>query len=598
MIPNPQREERAGGARALLHRHGSADMDTRGLSGAESLLRVLGRMGVERIFASPGSEWSPVWEYLAKPYPAGEIPAYLSTRHEEVAVGMASGYAKATGKLPAVMIHTTVGGLHATMAMRAALHERVPMVVLCGESVGFGEVPGPDPGQQWLRVLTDMGGPARVVEPCVKWSFGLNASAILPATIARACQLAVAPPQGPVFVSIPMEHLFETMPNDAPAAAALPRPPAASPEALDELARALVGAASPVIVTEEVGRTVRAVEHLVALAELLGAPVVEGWHPSYVNFPRDHPLHGGIGPLAHLRPYLDGADLAFLLAAVAPWHPASAAPGPSTRVAVLGDSPLHPHLPYWGYRADLVAVGDVETSLALLVERVRQGVAPGSRADRIERWRVRHEKDRGARREAAAASGRGPSVETRWVVHELNQVLPPDAIVVDETITHRLEINRGLDRLRPGQFIEGSYGGLGTGLATALGVKAAAPDRTVVQLIGDGSFNYNPVLAAFGCAQEHALPFLTVMFDNSGYLSQKRGIPEHYPQGYAVTSRTFAGTSIAPAPDYAAIARAFTGHGEKVETPDQVRPALLRALTAVANGHVALVDMRLEPINP
>jgi len=177
-------------------------------------------------------------------------------------------------------------------------------------------------------------------------------------------------------------------------------------------------------------------------------------------------------------------------------------------------------------------------------------------------------------------------------------VLPPGAIVVDETITHRLEINRGLESLRPGQFIEGSYGGLGTGLGTALGVKAAAPDRTVVQLIGDGSFNYNPVLAAFGCAQEHALPFLVVMFNNSGYLSQKRGIPEHYPEGYAVKSRTFVGTSIAPAPDYAAVARAFNGYGEKVEAPDQVRAALRRGLEAVANGQIALLDMRLEPINP
>ena len=132
---------------------------------------------------------------------------------------------------------------------------------------------------------------------------------------------------------------------------------------------------------------------------------------------------------------------------------------------------------------------------------MRREVAPGKRADRIEAWRARHEKDRQARREAAAASGKRPVVETRWVVHELNQVLPPGAIVVDETITHRLEINRGLDGLRPGQFIEGSYGGLGTGLGTALGVKAAEPNRTVIQLIGDGAFSYNPVLAAFGCAQ-------------------------------------------------------------------------------------------------
>src|SRR5206468_7247803 len=149
--------------------------------------------------------------YLAKPYPSGEIPLYQSSRHEEIAVAMASGYAKASGKLPAVMIHTTVGVQHATMAMRAALHERVPMVVFAGESIGFGEVPGPDPGHQWLRVLADTGGPARLVGDCVKWSYGLNTSALLPSTIQRACQLAMAAPQGPVVVSVPMEVVLETM---------------------------------------------------------------------------------------------------------------------------------------------------------------------------------------------------------------------------------------------------------------------------------------------------------------------------------------------------------------------------------------------------
>src|SRR5216110_3472141 len=152
----------------------------KGLSGAETLLRVLRAMGVERIFASPGSDWAPLWEALARPWKAGEVPEYISSRHEETAVGMASGYAKATGKLPAIVIHTTVGALHATMGLRAALHERVPMVVMAGESVSFAEPPAPPAGRQWLRVLTDVGGPARLVESTVKWSFGLNSPQLLP----------------------------------------------------------------------------------------------------------------------------------------------------------------------------------------------------------------------------------------------------------------------------------------------------------------------------------------------------------------------------------------------------------------------------------
>src|SRR5687767_8565063 len=129
-------------------------IQTKGLTGAQTMLRVLAKMGVEKIFASPGSEWSPVWEPLAEPGVEG-MPQYLSTRHEEVAVGMASGYAKATGKLPAVMIHTTVGSLHATMGMRGAIREQVPMVVFSGESIGYGEDEGPDPGGQWLGHLSN-----------------------------------------------------------------------------------------------------------------------------------------------------------------------------------------------------------------------------------------------------------------------------------------------------------------------------------------------------------------------------------------------------------------------------------------------------------
>jgi acetolactate synthase-1/2/3 large subunit len=570
-------------------------VDIKGLSGAEAFLRLLADMGVDCIFASPGSEWAPVWEYLAKPYGSRrDIPAYLSTRHEEVAMGMASGYAKATGKLPAVMIHTTVGALHATMPMRAALHEQTPMVVFAGESIGFGESPGPDPGQQWLRVLADLGGPARLVEPCVKWSFGLNTGALLPATIQRACQLAMAAPQGPVFVSIPMEFLFETMPTSAPAAAAYARPPAADPRALEEVARVLVDATNPVIVTEEVGKSVRAVEHLVALAELLGAPVLDGWHPSFLNFPRTHPLYGGVGTVPAV---LKDADVAFLAAAVAPWHPASSAPGPGTKVVVLGEDPLHARRAFLGYRADLMVAGEVEQSLAMLLERVRETVKPGAHDARAERWRARHQKRREAMREEGLAAGRSRPIDTRWVVRELNEVLPADAVVVDETITHRLEINRFLDRLAPGGFFEGCYGGLGTGLPTALGVKAALPERTVISVIGDGSFNYNPVLGAFGVCQEHRLPILVVLFNNSGYLSQQAGVPRYYPEGYAVKSRTFAGTSITPQPDYAALARAFEGYGEKVEDPNEVRPALLRGLEAVRQGQVAVIDMTLQPIN-
>ena len=100
-------------------------------------------------------------------------------------------------------------------------------------------------------------------------------------------------------------------------------------------------------------------------------------------------------------------------------------------------------------------------------------------------------------------------------------MLPDDAILVDETITHRLDVVRLHERAGAGSFFEASYGGLGVGLGLALGVKHAQPDRPVVCTIGDGAFHYNPVVGSFGAAQEHRLPILVVLFDNAGYLSQK-----------------------------------------------------------------------------
>lgn len=561
-----------------------------GLTGAEAFLRVLSGMGVERIFASPGSEWSPVWEALAKPDESA--PAYLSSRHEEVALAMASGYAKATGKLPGVMIHTTVGALHGSMALRGALHEQVPMVVFTGESVAYGEDDGPDPGGQWLRFLSDVGGPARLVDRCVKWSFGVNDPRILVSTVQRACQMAMSSPRGPVFVSLPMEYLFDKVTGGTSLKASMPSLPSPDPRGIEELANLLRTAENPVIVSENAGRTTGVVNRMVELAELLDAPVVETRSSGYFNFPRDHELHGGFDP----GEFMADADVVCLVGATQPWHPASAPAAPGAKVAALDEEPLHMELPYWGFQLDLSIAGELEASLAALLERLGKDGVRGS-AERRARLREEGAARRAAWvRQARSLESREP-IDTNWAMYQLNRVIPDDAYLVEETITHRMALHQYLDRVRPGNFFSGCIGGLGTGLGTALGVKAAHPDKPVVLVIGDGSFNYNPGIAGFGFAQEFRMPILVVLMNNHGYKSMKRGVPAYYPEGWAVRTNQFVGTSIAPAPDYAAIARAFDGFGERVQRPDAVGPALERGLQAARKGRLALVDVWLEPVN-
>ncbi|HEX2198802.1 MAG TPA: thiamine pyrophosphate-binding protein [Burkholderiales bacterium] len=536
--------------------------------GAEAVLRTLRAMGVERIFASPGSDWAPLWEALARPHASGEFPDYVSVRHEEAAVAMASGWSKATGKLPAVMLHTTVGTLHAAMTLRIALHERVPMVVMAGESIAFGEPPAPMVGRQWLRLLTDTGGPARLIEASVKWSCTVNAASLLPPSVQRACQLALNAPRGPVFLCVPIEHLMDEVPQ--PALASLPRPAAAEPAALDALAKCLARAQRPLIITEEAGRDPAAVAALVALAEALGAPVAEAWQPYYFNFPRAHPLYAGVVP--DMAALMKDADAVLLADAVLPWHPPSSL-GQGMPVYAIGEDPLRARLPYWGFRTDMVVPGELRGTLRGLVERI-PGKKPSTRA---------------ARRLDPAAE----AMSNAWIAQALDEALPAQAVVVNETITHRLELLQRLTRLQPGGFFESSFGGLGVGLATGLGVKHADPRRVVAVTIGDGAFHYNPVPAAFGASQELGLPLLVVLFDNAGYLSQRTDVQTYYPDGAAVRSGRFAGTGITPRPEYAKLAQAYGGYGEKVERPQDVPAALKRGLEQ-QQGRLALIHMVLS----
>ena len=560
------------------------------MNGAAALIEVLNGNGVESVFCSPGSEWPPVWEELARRRATNEqVPDYLNVRHEETAIAMASGYAKETGKLPAVLIHTTPGALNAGLGLRAAFHEEIPMLVCAGESIDFGELPGFDPGGQWVRYLADRGGPARFVENCVKWSFGVNRRAVLASTIHRACQIAMTPPRGPVFLSLPFEFLFAEAGGPIPQSFPKPVPASAAPN-VDEAVRLLAASTRPVIVTDTAGHDPGAVAKLVDLAELIGAPVVEASRQMYFNFPRDHPLHGGFDA----QPFLADADLVFLVGAVAPWHPPSAGPKAGAKVMTLDVNPLRTDLPYWGYEIDLSLPGGIEPSLGVIVDALKtKRVAP--KAARVESLSARNRERRDAWRDQAAAARTSTPIDPHWFCHVLNRVLPADAIVVEETITHRMPIVRMLDRLGPGRYFGAESGGLGLGLGMALGLKYVHPGRPVIALIGDGSLNYNPVLAALGFAQEYRRPIVTVVMNNGGYLSMKRGITSLYPDGWAARSGTFFGHAIEPSPRYAALAAAFGGEGETIEDPARIEPALRRAFEKERSGISYILDVRLAP---
>jgi len=365
-------------------------------------------------------------------------------------------------------------------------------------------------------------------------------------------------------------------------------------DGVKELADLLANAKNPVIIAEDVGRSVKACEHLTAIAELLGCPVSESRATGSINIPRNHALHCGFNPAGAVK----DADVIFLASSISPWHPQTTTPSEGAVVAVLDEDPHRVEMPFMGIQADLCLAGEVESSLARLLAELQDRIKTDdpTRATRAAELKSTNDARRAKWQEEAEALSDEKPMDTKWVAHELAQVLPEDAMVVEELITHRLAAHQYLDQLKPGSWFNGCTGGLGTGLSTALGVKTANPARPVICLIGDGSFNYDPVPAVYGAAQEHDLPFLTIMFNNHGYLSQKSAVPKYYPDGNAVKTGNYSGLHIGPAPEYWKIIEAFGGYGEKVEEPGEVRAAIKRGLEAVSKGQAAFLDIRLRAV--
>ena len=244
-----------------------------------------------------------------------DMPRYFRCRHESLAVSLASGYYKATGRAQAVFLPSGLGVLNGAMALRTAYQERTPMTVLSPDTLTYGEVPEFDPGPEWPSLLIDFTGPARDGELCVKWAKEAKTAGDLVNELRRALYLCQAVPRGPTLLSVPFDLLLSHVALEARPTID-PHPVMAAPAQLDEVAAVLVAADSPLIITEHGGRSEADVAALTGLAELLGTPVFETMIPSYHNLPRTHPLCI-LGPV---EPALEQADVILIAGANAPWN--------------------------------------------------------------------------------------------------------------------------------------------------------------------------------------------------------------------------------------------------------------------------------------
>jgi len=437
----------------------------------------------------------------------------------------------------------------------------------------------------WPQEMRDQGAMVREI---VKWDYELRNAQVLEAAVDRALNLTMTEPKGPVYLSLPREVLAQKVDNfqySSPSRHAAATAPYPDLNAIDQAADMIAKAENPLIITASCGRDHDEPARLAAMAELFAIPVTQR-KPRYVALRSDHPMHLGYEPDAMLAE----ADLIIVIEADVPWIPNKKAPNPNAKVIHLGVDPLFTSYPLRGFPCDLAVTGAVGPSMAALANALETRLGPAR--ERIEARRKRVAERRATQRERWQAvlekAKHDTPIHPAWVTHCLNQVKGEDDIIVKEgPITYE-----HLTVTKPGTlFFTGAGGALGWGLGTAIGMKAAAPDKRVICCVGDGAYMFGNPIPAHYVAKAEGWPILTMVFNNAMWGAVKRNTHEVYPSGFASKSNREPLTYFSEHISFDKAVETVGGYGETVSDPADVPRALERAMKAIDDKRQALLNI-------
>ena len=545
-------------------------------STAEAYLELLAARGVEYFFGNAGTDFAPIIEAYARRGALGQLlPRPITVPHEAPAVAMAHGYAMITGRPQAVMVHVIVGTANGLGGVINAARGGVPMLFTAGRNpiTEFGFRGSRERQIHWAQESFDQGA---MVREFVKWDYELRNFPQLETVVDRALAITQAEPQGPVYLTLPREVLAERHDSvEYSDVSRAPRPSdvVAAPDAIEEAARILAAAKNPVVITKALGRDPGAVQALVRLAEVAALPVVENFH-THLCFPQDHPLHAGFDS----TPHLDEADAIVVVEADAPWFPQLKSPRPDAKLIQIGVDPLFTRFPIRGFGADVALAGTVRLTLGALADALAARVDRRLVGERRKRWEAEHARRRQAWAAAARRVQNDRPIDMAWLSRCVGDVVDERTIVVNE---YDLDPTQACFS-KPGSYFNGpASSALGWGLGAALGVKLAAPDKTVICTVGDGAYIFGAPTAAHFVARAYDIPVLFIVFNNRAWNAVKRAVHGLAPDGWTKKTGSIPLSDLEPAPDYELVCRASGGHAERVEDPAELPGALARALRAV-----------------
>jgi acetolactate synthase-1/2/3 large subunit len=343
-------------------------------NGAEAFLEMLNANGVEYIFNNSGSDHPPLLEALAKFQKSGRLaPKVILCLYENMAMSAAHGYAMATGKPQAVLVHVGDGTANVGGNLTNAFRGRVPVLLCAGASPSRSEM---RPFYiNWIQDEFDQAGQLR---NRVKWDYFLKTSKNIDLVVQRALQVATEEPPGPVYLILPPDVLMEPLEDFQPVRPELHQTSGGlrgDPERMRALARMLMEAEFPLAVSTYLGRNVGAVKSLVELSETLGLGFADVWPAQYANFPTDHP-HYLCAPVGQLLPQV---DTLFVIDCDVPWTPKWYRPREDARIAHLDIDPIKLDMPLWDFPIDISIRASSRLALTELDEIVSETATPADR---------------------------------------------------------------------------------------------------------------------------------------------------------------------------------------------------------------------------
>jgi benzoylformate decarboxylase len=550
------------------------------MSGKRAFLDLLKQEGVEIVFGNPGTTELPLMDAFAT---ENEL-RYLLGLQEAAVMSMADGYAQASGKLAVVNLHITPGLGNAMGMLYNAQKAGSPILVTAGQHEQSFTATEPI---LWADLPT-------IARPLVKWSSEVHRLADLPRLVHRAAKTALAPPSGPVFLSLPGDILRADGDIDLLAPTRVAPRLRGDKEAVEAAAALLAEAKNPVIMAGDAVAQSRAHAEVAELAELIGATVYTELVASTASFPSSHPLfRGAIARLApDVRKALDQYDVLFsvggdLFTLSLPSHVDPLPP----QIKVI-----HLDIDPWelgkNYPPAVAILGDPKATLPDITAAARtrmSSLARGAARERLASASKAIAAERDALKAKARALATATPAQPLALLEAIGETLPKDAVVIEEALSSAPGIRQLIRSDDPQSYFGLRGGGIGWGLPATIGVKLALPDRPVLGLIGDGSAMYT--VQGLWTAARYRVEAIFVILNNSSYRILKQRL--HAMRGLAEQADSYVGMELTdPAIDFVGLSRSLGIKAERAKTVHEATDLVAHALKN--GGGPLLIDVALD----